>query len=158
MPEDPNQFGEGRPSQETMKQLRYDHPSGWLHLSKDPARALLVDAILDSPPGHQFSPPQIAERAGISDQSVRNHIEELVDLGVVTEADDSQYRIQDRSRVLDALENLNGAVNAVISGNSDPEIAENGDPTSRIHNIERDTEDELLDEPPSAPGRGLNAD
>lgn len=119
MPDEQTEFGEGRPDLEEVKEMRREHPSGWLELSMDPARALLIDAILDSPEDYTFSPPEIAPRAGISAQSVRNHIGVLVERGVLEKVGDSQYRINSKGRVTCELEQLNNAVTAVRSGAAD---------------------------------------
>ncbi|MFB6175873.1 MAG: MarR family transcriptional regulator, partial [Halobaculum sp.] len=109
-------IGDERPDLETIKRMRRDHPSGWLELSMTPARALLIDAILDSPPGHEFTTGTISRRAGISAQAVRNHIDVLVDRGIVERTSETEYRVVDDSTVLAELERLNGAVTSVRSG------------------------------------------
>lgn len=116
MPEEPNQIGDDRPDLETVKKMRQDYPSGWMKLSKAPALALLIDAVLDTPPGGEFTVAEISERAGISTQSVRNHISTLIETGIVKDDDSDTYSINDRSKVLAELEKLNSAVNAVSSG------------------------------------------
>lgn len=118
MPEAPTEFGEGRSDLNTVKRMRREYPSGWLELAKDPARALLIDAILDAPPGYEFSPPEIAPRAGISAQSVRNHIDILVDRGILKQINGSRYAVVDQGKVITELRELNSAVNAVRRGMS----------------------------------------
>lgn len=121
-----------RPSLDEIKRMRRNHPSGWLELSMTPARALLLDAILDSPPGHEFTTGTISERAGITPQAVRDHLGVLLDRGVVTAVDATTYRIVDESLVLRELQGLNAAVGAVRAGAAD----ERGrvDPDERMDN------------------------
>lgn len=152
------EFAEGRPDLETVKEMRRNHPSGWLELSKDPARALLIDALLDAPPGYEFSPTEISPRAGVSDQSVRNHIDILVDRGLVEEIDASRYRLNDTSRIMTELEHLNSAVAAVRSGAATKKI-ETVDPDEMMDNSQRDaSNDDLFDIPPTEKSGAMNAD
>lgn len=119
MPDEQIEFGDDRPDLDTVKEMRREHPSGWLELAKDPALALLIDAILDSPDGYEFSPPEIAPRAGITAQSVRNHISILVERGVLEQVSESRYKIREDGRVTTQLNELNSAVTAVRSGGSE---------------------------------------
>jgi hypothetical protein len=128
----PNRVGE-RPTLDEIKRMRREHPSGWLELAMTPARALLVDAILDSPPGHEFTTGTISERAGITPQAVRDHLDVLVDRGVVASVDGTTYRIVDDSVVLRELEKLNAAVGAVRAGVADERLG-GTDPDERADN------------------------
>lgn len=129
---DQNKVGE-RPSLDEIKQMRQEHPSGWLELAMTPARALLVDAVLDSPPGHEFTTGTISERAGITPQAVRDHLDVLVNRGVVESVDGMAYRIVDDSVVLRELEELNAAVGAVRAGVADKRVGKT-DPDKRADN------------------------
>lgn len=129
---DPNRVGE-RPTLDEIKRMRQEHPSGWLELAMTPARALLVDAILDSPPGHEFTTGTISERAGITPQAVRDHLDVLVDRGVVASVDGTTYRVVDDSVVLRELEELNAAVGAVRAGVADKRFG-GTDPDERADN------------------------
>jgi DNA-binding transcriptional ArsR family regulator len=137
MPEDKNEFGENRPDLETIKQFRLENSSGWLELSKSRARAILIDSLLDAPPGYEFTPPEIAPRAGITDQSVRNHIDILEEVGLVEKVDESRYQLNNESRVLMELEQLNSAVTGVRSGMSSADSGE-FDPDEFMDNAKRD--------------------
>lgn len=143
----PTEFGDGRPDLNTIKEMRRNHPSGWLQLAKDPARALLIDAILDAPPNYEFSPPEIGPRAGISDQSVRNHIDTLARIGIVEPIGDSRYVVLDRGRVMKELKELNSAVTAVRSGMSTPEEDFTHPSKLMDNSASPDTSDELIDIP-----------
>lgn len=128
---------DGRPDLATVKQMRRDHPSGWLELAMTPARALLIDAILDSPPGHEFTTGTISKRAGISAQAVRNHIQTLVERGIVNATGGREYKVADDSRVLMEIEELNSAVTAVRSGMAQDRVEE-FDPDRRMDNAASD--------------------
>lgn len=118
MEENPNSFG-GRVSETEIKQMRRNNPSGWLELSMYESLALMIDAILDAPPDYTFTNPELASRAGVSDESVRTHIETLEELGIVSYSDEhSKYEVNENSRVLLEVFGLNDAVNAVRSGAS----------------------------------------
>jgi|GEM_PF-2235993 len=123
----------GRPSLDEIKRMRREHPSGWLELAMTPARALLIDTILDSPPGHEFTTGTISERAGITPQAVRDHLGVLVDRGVVESVDERTYRVVDDSVVLRELEELNAAVGAVRAGVADERFG-SVDPDERADN------------------------
>lgn len=114
----PNQFG-GRASAEEIKEMRRDYPSGWLELTMFESLAFMIDALIDAPPAYMFTNPELADRAGLSDESVRNRIDILEELGVVRRAPDGHhYQVNDDSRVLQEILGLNDAVNAVRSGAS----------------------------------------
>lgn len=119
MTDEQNEVGQEGPSLQEIKQMRREAPSGWLELSMYESRALLVDAILDTPPSYQFTHSDIAQRAGITDESVRNHIEVLVDLGLVESIGEGkihEYSVNEDSRVLFEIESLNDSVTEVRSG------------------------------------------
>jgi len=109
---DQNEFDTARPDAEEIKEMRHEHPSGWLQLSKSEARALVVDAILDAPPEYCFTPPEIAARAGVSPQSVRNHLPALMDCGLVERESNSTYSVDPNSEVLAKLHKLSDEVAA----------------------------------------------
>lgn len=134
------EFGEGRPDRSAVKRMRREHPSGWMELAKDPSRALIIDAIIDSPHDYEFTPPEMGPRAGVSDESVRNHISELEKVGIVRETDSGKYRVDGDSRVLMEIEELNSAVNAVLSEMADKKI-KGVDPDQAMDNSTVETKD-----------------
>lgn len=148
----------GRPSLEEIKQVRREHPSGWLELAMTPARALLIDAVLDSPPGHEFTTGTISERTGITPQAVRDHLDVLVSRGVVESVDETTYRIVDDSVVLQELEELNAAVGAVRAGVANERV-ERPDPDEWADNADGERPGSTHDRVGSQPNqRVLNAD
>lgn len=156
--ESQSDVGDDAPARDETKRMRREHPSGWLELSMTPARALLIDAILDAPPGHEFTTGTISERAGITPQAVRNHVDVLVDRGVVAAVDETTYRVVDDSVILAELEELNAAVGAVRAGVADERTGEL-DPDERMDNA-TPSETTRRDGPvtvPSDPGV-INAD
>jgi len=48
------------------KELRKEHPSGWLYLTQHDAIPILVDALLDLPPNREFNKTELAEHATAS--------------------------------------------------------------------------------------------
>lgn len=111
--------GEDDASEPDRKALRKEYPSGWMVLAKHPSVALMLDALLDAPPDWEFNQTEWGDRAGISRESVRKHLDLLLDVGVVEEVDSSphpRYRVDEGGPVMQALHSLNGAVNRVGSG------------------------------------------
>jgi hypothetical protein len=47
------------------KTARLRHPSGWLALTRTESAPLIVDALLDLPPGREFNKTELADHAGI---------------------------------------------------------------------------------------------
>ncbi|MFH5802324.1 winged helix-turn-helix domain-containing protein [Haladaptatus sp. CMAA 1911] len=73
------------PNDMTMKEQRLEYPSGWLYLCQHESIHLILDALLQVDPKKEFNKTELAEFAGISTQSVRRHIDRLVELGIVAE-------------------------------------------------------------------------
>lgn len=158
MADEQNEFGDGRPDLATVKKMRQEHPSGWLELSMHPSRALLIDSLLDAPPGYEFSPPEISPRAGISAQSVRNHIDVLETRGLVEKVGRSRYKLNDKSRVLKELDHLNSAVTAIRSRMAGRGV-DTIDPDELMDNSRRKTPSPpLFSSSPPIPGGVMNAD
>lgn len=99
--------------------LRDESPSGWLELTRSRTSPYIVDALLASPPGREFNKTELGDQAGVSRESVREHIDTLLKFGIVEEVPDSdptRYRLNDRGKVTVELFELNSALNAVGSG------------------------------------------
>lgn len=97
------------------KELRLAHPSGWLKLTQHESVPILVDALLDLPPGREFNKTEFADHAGVTRQTVATYLDLLVELTVVKpvpETSPQRYRLAD-SDVVDELFALNSALNAV---------------------------------------------
>lgn len=60
------------------KELRKEHPSGWLYLTQHDAIPILVDALLDLPPNHEFNKTELAEHAGVTRQTVDTYTDLLL--------------------------------------------------------------------------------
>lgn len=97
------------------KELRRDHPSGWLYLTQHDAIPILVDALLDLPPNREFNKTELAEHAGVTRQTVGNYTNLLLEVELVEEVPNTsprRYRIAD-SNVVRELFELNSALNNV---------------------------------------------
>jgi len=97
------------------KELRREHPSGWLYLTQHDAIPILVDALLDLPPNRKFDKTELAEHAGVTCQTVGNYTDLLLEVELVEEVPNTsprQYRVAD-SNVIRELFELNGALNNV---------------------------------------------
>ncbi|MFC7203451.1 hypothetical protein ACFQJC_08000 [Haloferax namakaokahaiae] len=100
---------------EKTKRLRHEHPSGWLHLTQHEAVPVLIDAVLDLPPGREFNKSEFASHAGVTRQTVGNYTELFLQVGIFEEVDGTspqRYRVAN-SNVVRELYELNSALNAV---------------------------------------------
>lgn len=134
--------GEDDASEPDQKALRKEYPSGWMVLAKRPSVALMLDALLDAPPGWEFNQTEWGNRAGISRESVRKHLDLLLDVGVIEEIDTSphpRYRVNEEGPVMQALHSLNGAVNSVGSGDErelvDRDVGPRVSPSSSVEDM-----------------------
>ncbi|WP_423997368.1 winged helix-turn-helix domain-containing protein [Halorubrum trapanicum] len=102
-----------------VKESRLEQPSGWIKLTRYETVRLVVDALLEAPPEYRFNKSEIARRAGVSTEAIRDHLDTLVDLGVIEEMDGSEwpeYQLNDEGKVTQELFELNSAVNSVLAG------------------------------------------
>lgn len=98
--------------------VREEHPTGWLTLTKNKSAAKIVDALLDISPRREFNQKELAQQADVSRQSVANHIDLLVGIGVLDEVPNTtpqRFRFNPESEVSEAIIQLEGAMNAAAS-------------------------------------------
>lgn len=108
----------GENSQRGTKEARLSHPSGILHLLQHDAVPILLDAVLDLPPGREFNKTEFAAHAGVTRQTVGNYIELLQETAIVEpvpETSPQRYRVTE-SAVVEELFELNSALNAAVDG------------------------------------------
>jgi predicted transcriptional regulator len=92
---------------------REQYPTGWLVLAKNESAAKIIDALLDLPRHREFNQTELAKMANVSRQSVANHRELLLSVGVIEEVQNtSRYRFNPESEVSKAIIRLDGAMNA----------------------------------------------
>lgn len=97
------------------KDARLAHPSGFLYLTQHESVPILIDALLDLPPGREFNKTELADHAGVTRQTVSNYIEVLLDveiLEVVPNTSPQRYRVANSDVVAELFE-FNSALNAV---------------------------------------------
>lgn len=97
------------------KELRYEHPSGWLYLMKDSSEGLhlIIDTLL-SASGREFTKSELADAAGVSRHTVRAHLGTLLEHGIVQAvANGERYQLYLNSPVTQEIFELNSAINAV---------------------------------------------
>jgi len=97
-----------------VKEARLEHPSGWLYLTQHESVPLLIDALLDLPPGREFNKTELAEHAGVTRQTVGNYVDVLLEVDIIEEVPSTsptRYRLAD-SEVVEELFALNSALNA----------------------------------------------
>jgi DNA-binding MarR family transcriptional regulator len=96
------------------KEARLEHPSGFLYLTRHESVPILIDALLDLPPGREFNKTEFADHAGVTRQTVSTYIDRLVELDIVEEVPKTsprRYRVAE-SDVVEKLFELNGTLNA----------------------------------------------
>lgn len=106
---------ESDPDATDTKQLRLDHPSGWLALTRHDAVPILVDALLDLPPGREFNKTEFAEHAGVTRQTVGNYVGHLQTFELIEPVPNTspqRYRVAE-STVVEEIRSLNNALNTV---------------------------------------------
>lgn len=97
---------------------RQAHPSGWLELTRHEGVPVIVDALLDLPPGREFNKTELAEFAGVTRQTVGKYADLLLAVEVierVPETSPQRYRLAD-GEVVEAIFTLNAAVNDARDG------------------------------------------
>lgn len=97
------------------KEARLAHPSGFLYLTRHESVPLLIDGLLDLPPGREFNKTKLAEHTGVTRQTVASHIDVLLDVEIVEEVPNTsppRYRVAETAVVRELLE-FNSALNAV---------------------------------------------
>ncbi|MFA1610224.1 hypothetical protein [Halobellus rubicundus] len=99
------------------KELRKEHPSGWLYLTQHDAVPILVDALLDLPPNREFNKTELAEHAGVTRQTVGNYTDLLIETELIERVPNTsppRYRVADSDVVRELFE-LNSALNNVAA-------------------------------------------
>lgn len=103
------------------KEQRLEYPSGWLYLCQDESIHLMIDALVQVDPRKEFTKTELAAFSGISQQSVRRHIDKLVELGVVAEtAGGKRYHYNLESPVGELIAELNAEIAAIGAGRAEP--------------------------------------
>jgi DNA-binding transcriptional ArsR family regulator len=100
-----------------MAELRDEYPSGWRILTQHESVGYMIDALMDAP-DYQFSKSKLAEKAGVSRQSVHTHLDLLLRLNIVRVVEDSapeQYTLNTNSELVEELHRLNGLVNQQLT-------------------------------------------
>ncbi|MEZ3116350.1 winged helix-turn-helix domain-containing protein [Halobaculum sp. MBLA0147] len=86
-------------------------PTGWAAITGTPAVSAIVDTLLDLPAEREFNKSELAELAGVSRNTVGNHIDTLEAVGLVTEVSHAhRYRVDTDSPVFRAATELDVAV------------------------------------------------
>jgi len=107
----PTDTAEGRDT----KAARLEHPSGFLYLTQHESIPILVDALLDLPPGREFNKTEFANHAGVTRQTVSNYLNVLLEMELVEEVTNTspqRYQVAS-SDIVGELFAFNSALNAV---------------------------------------------
>jgi len=103
----------------SIDELRDEYPSGWRILVQNESVGYILDALLDALPGSEFTKTELADKAGVSRQSVYTHLDLLLVLGVLEPVEGSspeRYRVNAESELLELLHQVNGVVNKRLAG------------------------------------------
>lgn len=104
--------------EQEMATLRDEYPSGWRILTQHDSVGYIIDALMDAPDYH-FSKSKLAEKAGVSRQSVHTHLPLLLQLDLVRVVEDTspaKYTLNSDDELVRELHRLNGIVNKKLSG------------------------------------------
>lgn len=109
-------MSESTPGEEVdTKEARLRHPSGLLYLMGNEGVPILLDALLDLPPGREFNKTEFAEHVGVTRQTVANYVGLLQEVEIVEPVPNTsplRYRLAEGA-VVEELFELNSAINAV---------------------------------------------
>ena len=98
----------------SIDKLRDEYPSGWRILVQNESVGYILDALMDALPGSEFTKSELADKAGVSRQSVYTHLDLLLLLGVLEPVEGSspeRYRVNANNELLDLVHQVNGIVN-----------------------------------------------
>lgn len=98
----------------SMDELRDEYPSGWRILVQNESVGYILDVLMDALPGSEFTKSELADKAGVSRQSVYSHLDLLLVLGALEPVKDSspeRYRVNAENDLLELLHQVNGVVN-----------------------------------------------
>ncbi|WP_336021822.1 hypothetical protein [Halobellus salinisoli] len=101
-----------------MKKVRRENPSSWLELTDNQTLPLIIDSLLDSPPGREFNKQELGRHAGVSRESVRKYIETLLKFGIIKEVPQTKpqrYTLNDKGKATIELFELKSALNAAAT-------------------------------------------
>jgi len=79
-----------------------------------------VDALLDNPLHREFNQRELAQEAGVSRQSVRRHLDLLLEVDILEPVENTspqRYRFNASSDVSEAIIKLDGAMNTAAPAN-----------------------------------------
>lgn len=116
-----------------MSEVRHTSPSVWMALTGNETIPLVVDALLDAPPGKEFNKTELAEYAGTTHQSIQNHIDNLVGFQIIEAVPDTQptrYRLDTDSPVVKQLFKLTTNLDEVARTNEKLEATREGIPST----------------------------
>jgi len=110
------------------KELRKQFPSGWMRLARYETNAVIIDTLLQEPPNREFTIPELSDHSGASERSIRDHIDDLDELGIVNKLPNRnrpRYQLNQQNPIVKDLYNLNSTVERIKSGDldqSDPNL------------------------------------
>jgi len=127
-----------------MNEIRHNSPSVWMEITGNETIPIVIDALLDAPPGKEFNKTELAEYAGTTHQSIQNHIDNLTRFQIVEPVPETQptrYRLDTDSPVIKQLFKLNANLDKVATANE------------RLEAEREDTPSDPAELSPTFPGR-----
>jgi DNA-binding transcriptional ArsR family regulator len=101
------------------KELRKQYSTGFIQLATPSSVPLLIDATLDMPPEREFTKSELASKAGLSTESVRNHISKLEGLGFLKTVPDSspqRFKLNRETKIATLLFELDKVIGETKAG------------------------------------------
>lgn len=102
-----------RQAERDTKEARLEHPSGFLYLTRHESVPIIIDALLDLPPGREFNKTELAAHAGVTRQTVGSYTDLLLEVDIIEAVPNTspkRYQLAE-SEVVQALFALNSALN-----------------------------------------------
>lgn len=90
-----------------------EQPGGWLFLTQTESIQYIIEALLDSTHYREFTRTELADRAGITRQTVSNHLDKLQLLGIIVPVEGSspqRFRFNPEGAVSQKIIELDAAI------------------------------------------------
>lgn len=102
------------------KELRKQFPSGWMELVRYETNTIIIDTLLQELPNREFTVPELSDHSGVTERSIRKHIDDLNELGIIhklPDRDSPRYQLNQQNPIVKDLYDLNNTVERVKNGN-----------------------------------------
>ncbi len=89
--------------------------TGWKIIANKQSLVEIIDTLMDMPATREFNKSELANHSDVSRKSIHNHIDLLVQIGIITEVPETiptRYQFNPENEVSQALMHLDSAMNA----------------------------------------------